>query len=142
MNTIKNAFVFSVITLGLLCGFASTANAGCRINYSIQNSSNENVYVRNLEVKSKGGAWKKLRMDMAPSGSDYKSRLNPKQKYRDYFNTTFGCKTKRRYRFTVMTLVDRFTPKCTKTIYYPSVSSWTPKNTTDIDFGDVSRHCK
>lgn len=127
MNAIKNAFVLSVITLALLCGYVSAADAGCRISYSFYKSDDSNFHaVHDFSVLSKGGTWKHVWR--FPHHRDVrKSRGN---KYKDIYKATFKCKAKRRYRYNV----------CGENVYYPSATGWTTK--TNINFGDISRHCK
>ena len=130
----KQALLSSLVALGLLVGLVpDTAMAGCRINWAIQNNSGENIWVSQSQVKSKGGSWKRAFTYNGKLETAF--HLKPGAKIMKVYNATFGCKAKRRWRFEVTN-----SNGCSKQVYYPSPTGWT--TSSDINFGDVSRHCK
>lgn len=131
MTSIKHTFLFSIVTFGMLCALAPDADAGCRINYSFQNNSDNWMAVGGLVVKSRGGKWKNVIPYARSSWRTIQANAKPEFIYK----ATFGCKAKRRWRFDV-----HAQNGCNKNIYYPSATGWT--TSTDIDFGDISRHCR
>ena len=127
MFYMRNSFAI-IMMFGLLLGLSpNSAVAGCKINYSYHNGAKANVAMKKLKVLSKGGSWTRVSKDpfivLASGGS-----------YADIYKATFKCKSKRRYSFEVLA------PNCQKAIYYPSATGWT--TSTNINFGDISRHCK
>jgi len=148
MATIRVFSFLAALATVSVFGFMSDAIAGCRINYSLQNSSaTETVWFGQFQVKSKGGVWKKVAKPKSQVRKKYRHHwpkrvkgvllsLDPGEAFSGYSNTTFGCQAKRQYRF----VAGGNEGKCQKSIYYPSATSWT--TSTDINFGDISRHCR
>ena len=118
-----------IIALTLLIASYS-AQAGCRINLSVQNTSNSTVRVNNdyflneSSVRNPAGSWRALEKGKWHDGQ-YQLILNPGVKKSDVYQAAFKCNKKRRYRIAY---------KCgqngNRTKYYPSSTGWTKR--TDV----------
>lgn len=128
MCTYKKYLMASMMALALSSGFALKAEAGCVINYTLHNSSENRIDVSDFKVMSWGGTWKEVQK--FPYG------FSKGAKYQGTYRAAFSCKAKRRFRFEVSKT------NCHKYIYYPSATGWFRADNNNIDFGDVSRHCK
>jgi len=104
--------------------------AGCQSNYTFENNSNKNIKIFWFDVMSKGGIWKNILTNW---------NMGVGTKHKDIYRAAFSCNANRRYRFQI---TDSRTVgsygSCTS-FYYPSATGWT--KSTNIDFGDISRHC-
>lgn len=105
-------FIFSTIWVG-------SAAAGCKINVGVKNTGDIKIRFMQLHVKSKGGSWA---YGGSKGWSPFK-HLAPGASHSDGYNATFGCKAKRRYRFTY---------KCEGSPieeenfdYFPTATGWT-----------------
>lgn len=134
MNTFKKVLIVSMLTTVMILAYTRSAMAGCKINISMQNTSNGPVVVEMMQVKSKGGAWR----DIQPRSGN---TVRPAEKVSFVYSAAFGCKARRQYRYIVSS------GQCQKSTYYPNVPPYSPASMkwtrqTSVNFGDIARHCK
>ena len=127
-----HAPLFLSLSVGLLLLlFHGSATAGCRIDYTFENGSSRGIKIYWLDVKSKGGLWKNIKTDW---------NMSPGTQSRDVYRAAFSCSAKRRFRFTLTDSRTLGSHGNCNIFYYPSPTGWT--TSTDIDFGDLSDHCR
>ena len=120
------AAALCVAVIGLA---AAPAQAGCRINVGVKNTSAQQISVGRhaSRVKSKGGTWRSLGTGYwGSSFGDYGwFILDNGEQYIDRYKAAFRCGAKRRYRFSIRCNDPATGTDVVITHYYPSATTWT-----------------
>ena len=120
---------------------------GCKIDLKMELDASAPVeyamiyLARGSQVRQKMGYW--VRFPFTKSGGDYKetefaARVEPGGSYQRVFKFRAKCGRKRRYRFHLRWKLPDNETLQTKTIYWPSASTYDESNT--IDLGDLNEY--